>query len=40
MAEKAKEKVTKAVVPRKPLTGLSTWDREIDRMMGDFLPGE
>jgi HSP20 family protein len=36
MAEKPKEKVTKAVDPWKPLTGLSRWDREIDRMMGDF----
>jgi HSP20 family protein len=36
MAEKAKEKETKAVAPRRPFTGLARWDREMERMMEDF----
>ncbi|HXV85025.1 MAG TPA: Hsp20/alpha crystallin family protein [Candidatus Binatia bacterium] len=36
MAEKAKEKETKAVARWRPFTGLSRWEREMDRMMDDF----
>lgn len=36
MAEKVKEKETKAVAPWKPFMDLSRWDREMDRMMDDF----
>ncbi len=36
MAEKAKERETKAVAPWRPFMGLSRWDREIDRMMDNF----
>jgi HSP20 family protein len=36
MAEKAKEKETKAVAPRKPFTSLARWDRDMERMMEDF----
>jgi HSP20 family protein len=36
MAEKAKEKETKAVAPWTPFMGLSQWEREMDRMMDDF----
>ena len=36
MAEKAKEKETKAVTPWKPFMDLSRWEREMDRMMDDF----
>jgi HSP20 family protein len=36
MAEKAKEKETKAVAPWRPFTGLTSWEREMDRMMDDF----
>jgi HSP20 family protein len=36
MAEKAKEKETKAVAPRRPFMGLSRWERDMERMMEDF----
>ena len=36
MAEKTKEKETKAVAPWRPFTGLTGWEREMDRMMEDF----
>jgi HSP20 family protein len=36
MAEKAKEKETKAVAPWRPFTGLTRWESEMDRMMEDF----
>jgi HSP20 family protein len=36
MAEKAKEKETKAVAPRRPLVDLGHWERDMDRMMEDF----
>ena len=37
MAEKAKEKETKAVAPWRPFMDLARWDRDMERMMGDFL---
>jgi len=37
MAEKAKEKETKAVTPSRPFMDLGRWDREMDRMDGRFL---
>jgi HSP20 family protein len=36
MAEKAKEKETKSVTPRRPFMDLPRWEREMDRMMEDF----
>jgi HSP20 family protein len=36
MAEKAKEKETKAVTPWRPFMDLSRWDRDMERIMGDF----
>jgi HSP20 family protein len=36
MAEKAKEKETKAVAPWRPFMDLSRWEREMDRMMERF----
>jgi HSP20 family protein len=36
MAEKAKEKETKAVTPWRPFMDLTRWDRDMDRMMDDF----
>lgn len=36
MAEKAKEKETKAVAPWRPFLDLARWEREMDRMMEDF----
>ena len=36
MAEKAKEKETKAVAPRRPFMDLGHWERDMDRMMEDF----
>jgi HSP20 family protein len=36
MAEKAKEKETKAVAPWRPFAELPRWEREMDRMMEDF----
>jgi HSP20 family protein len=36
MAEKAKERETRAIAPWRPVIGLSRWGREIDRMMDDF----
>jgi HSP20 family protein len=36
MAEKAKEKETKDVAPRRPFMGLTHWDRDMERMMEDF----
>jgi HSP20 family protein len=36
MAEKAKEKETKAVTPWRPFTDLGRWDRDVERVMEDF----
>ena len=36
MAEKAKEKETKAVTPWRPFMDLARWDRDMERIMGDF----
>jgi HSP20 family protein len=36
MAEKAKEKETKAVTPWRPFTDITRWERDMDRMMEDF----
>ena len=36
MAEKAKEKETRAVTPSRPFMDLSRWERDMERMMGDF----
>jgi HSP20 family protein len=36
MAEKAKEKETKAVTPWRPFMDLTRWERDMDRMMEDF----
>lgn len=37
MAEKAKEKETKAVAPWRPLSEMTRWQREMERMFDDFL---
>jgi HSP20 family protein len=36
MADKTKEKETKAVTPWRPFMGLTRWERDMDRMMEDF----
>ena len=36
MAEKAKEKETKAVTPWRPFMDLTRWERDMDRVMDDF----
>ena len=36
MAEKNKEKESKAVAPWRPFMGLTHWERDMDRMMEDF----
>ena len=36
MADKAKEKETKAVSPWRPSMDLTRWERDMDRMMDDF----
>ncbi len=36
MADKAKEKETKDVAPRRPFMGLTRWDRDMESMMEDF----
>ncbi|HEX2930388.1 MAG TPA: Hsp20/alpha crystallin family protein [Candidatus Binatia bacterium] len=36
MADKAKQKETKAVAPRRPFMDLTRWERDMDRMMEDF----
>jgi HSP20 family protein len=36
MAEKAKEKETKAVAPWRPLSEMTRWQREMERMFDDF----
>ena len=36
MAEKNKEKESKAVAPWRPFGGLPSWERDMDRMMEDF----
>ena len=36
MAEKTKEKETKAITPWRPFTGLGGWERDMDRMLEDF----
>ena len=38
MAEKAKEKETKAVTPWRPFMGLTGWERDTDRMAQKVLP--
>ena len=37
MADKTKEKETKAVTPWRPFMDLTRWERDMDRMMEDFL---
>ena len=37
MADKTKEKETKAVTPWRPFMDLTRWERDMDRMMDDFL---
>jgi HSP20 family protein len=37
MAEKAKEKETKAVTPWRPFMDLTRWERDMERRMEDFL---
>jgi HSP20 family protein len=36
MAEKAKEKETKAVAPWRPFMDVTRWERDMERMMEDF----
>ena len=36
MAEKTKERETKAVTPWRPFMGLTRWESDMDRMMDDF----
>jgi len=36
MADKAKDKETKAVGPRRPFMDLTHWERDMDRVMEDF----
>ena len=36
MAEKTKEKETKAVTPWRPFMDLTRWDRDMERVMEDF----
>ena len=36
MADKTKEKETKAVTPWRPFMDLTRWERDMDRMMDDF----
>ena len=36
MADKTKEKETKAVTPWRPFMDLTRWERDMDRMMEDF----
>ena len=36
MAEKTKKEETKSVTPWRPFTGLTGWERDMDRMMEDF----
>ena len=36
MADKAKEKETKAVTPWRPFMDLTRWERDMDRIMEDF----
>jgi HSP20 family protein len=36
MADKTKEKETKAVTPSRPFMDLTRWERDMDRMMEDF----
>ena len=36
MAEKTKEKETKAITPRRPFMDLTRWERDMERMMDDF----
>ena len=36
MAEKGKEKETKAIAPGRPFMGLTRWEAEMDRMMDEF----
>ena len=39
MADKTKEKETKAVTPWRPFMDLTRWERDMDRVMDDFLGG-
>ena len=36
MADKTKEKETKAITPSRPFMDLTRWERDMDRMMEDF----
>src|SRR6266508_3435781 len=36
MADKTKDKETKAVTPWRPFMNLTRWERDMDRMMEDF----
>ena len=36
MAEKTKEKETKAVTPWRPFMDLTRWERDMERVMEDF----
>ena len=36
MADKAKEKETKAVTPWRPFMDLTRWERDMERMLDDF----
>ena len=40
MAEKTKEKETRLVAPWRPFMGITGWERDMDRMLDDFLAGE
>jgi hypothetical protein len=40
MAGNVKEKETKAVAPRRPFMDVSRWERDMERMMEDFLAEE
>jgi len=37
MVDKAKDKETKAVTPGRPFMDMTRWDRDMDRMMEDFI---
>ena len=39
MAKEEREKETKGLIPWRPLTEMSRWEREMERMFGDFLGG-
>jgi hypothetical protein len=37
MAEKAKEKESRSVTPWRPFMDLTGWERDMDKMLEDFL---